>query len=352
MCEALPEHLLLHTVLPLVPFSHCLQHMPSAFHTLALRAHHPSIDSERSLLFPLLSPAHLATAFAAAEPLAALRTMSLANTTLPIDGASFLSRTLPALRDLTSLNLHNCGVATAAAAAVATALPSLPHLHHLDLSANRIALPAVQALSLALEQCTSLHGLDLHHSLQLNPGYYDSLIVLAAAVSCLQQLTTLSLGSCDAEPCDTFGDAFATGLAAVLNGLQRNPGLLSLALDFPLESIPTSCAHTAGMALANVTQILQLKLALTFSDGHHRQSKHPVLHAVKSLTQLTSLDLEACNDSFLSSGTAGSIRYQVGFKRFKGCGSSGVALNLIQASPSTYPGLFQDCITFPCWIYE
>ena len=297
--EALPEHLLLQTVLPLVPLSHCFQHLPSTLHTLALRAHHPSIDSCNSLVFPLLSPAHLATAFAAAESLTMLRTVSLADATLPSD-ASFLSRTLPALRDVSSLNLRNCGMATAAASAVAVALPSLPHLSHLDLSANRIALPAVQALSVALAQCTSLRSLILLQSLHLRPGCYASLTALAAAVSYLPDLNALSLGGCDADRRGLGGDAFAAGLAALLENLQKIPDMRSLALDFPRESVLSNRAHAAGIALANATQLVQLKLAMTFFDGRRHRSKHPVLRAVQSLTQLTSLDVEVCDYSFAS----------------------------------------------------
>ena len=265
----LPEHLLL-LLLSRLPLVHTLCYLPSTFHTLALRAHHPSIDSHNSLPLAVLPPRSLLPALAAACTLTTLQDFSLAESTFPTELGGF-SDLLPQLPRLTALSLQNCGLTADVAAALAAALPALPKLQTLDLSRNLVTDKTMEHLTEALAGCTTLHSLNMSH-LASTTRTYACMIPLAVhtvhAVAHLQQLTALLLGLRRAASSQTHVPirGFATAFLDLVHAVRILPRLSLLELCICGVVLSEAEAEVAAGVLAGMTQLRQLAWALPFVE--------------------------------------------------------------------------------------
>lgn len=185
--ESLSEDQCLH-VLRCKPLQHVLTHLPQSFHRLALLAHHPSVESSKSLSMALMEPAatevatdcyslvpeftalsfrpwlHMQALHEALERLQSLSSLQF----LELSGMHLAEAACGALREcvlamqprLKSLFLADCGL-NKASLRVFLSLPKPITLQELSLSRNKLGTAGCQLLARSLALMPDLRRLDI-----------------------------------------------------------------------------------------------------------------------------------------------------------------------------------------------
>eukprot|EP00892_Ulva_mutabilis_P005569 jgi/Ulvmu1/3384/UM159_0001.1 len=286
--EHLTEPLLL-SILSNTLLALCLLHLPPTFHPLALRAHHPSIDTSNSLPLSPIPPAAMHAAISATAALTRLCDLSFAGVTLPDDRPPNLE-CLSSLSSITALNFSKTSPSLHAAAALAAALPSLPLLATLNLSGNTIT-SATLRLGAAIGQCTALQRLNLADTMPFTLQGYHTRRQLLLNLPKLLRLTSLSLGGRGCMPFSQQGYELAWGMAALQESIAVLPDLRELAVEYNCYVLYDEVA-TVSKALAGMTQIRAFRYTVPHVLECNRTYTGRLMLGLGAMAALSSLDLD------------------------------------------------------------